>query len=156
MRNFTLAVAVLALAGCSKKDEQPSADTPQMIPAAATEPAVKPISLADVAGEWDVTARNEAGDSVLTKYVLTADTTGWGIKFPDRKEPVAARVVAVAGDSIVTVSGPYASVLRKGVQVTTDGVWRLKDGKLVGRSVAHYNVKTADSVRVIVTEGTKK
>jgi hypothetical protein len=41
------------------------------------------------------------------------------------------------------------------VQVSTDGALRLRDGKLVGMTTAHYSVKTADSVRKIKTEGTR-
>ena len=54
--------------------------------------------------------------------------------------------VTVSGDSIMTATGPYESVLRKGVQVTTDGVLRKQDGKLVGISTAHYRTAGADSV----------
>lgn len=41
-------------------------------------------------------------------------------------------LVTVDGDSVMTMSGPFESVLRKGVQVTTSNVSRLVDGKLVG------------------------
>jgi hypothetical protein len=30
------------------------------------------------------------------------------------------------------------------------------DGKLIGRSTAHYSVTTADSVRALITEATRK
>jgi hypothetical protein len=55
----------------------------------------------------------------------------------------------------MTQAGPYPSVRRKGVQVTTDGVMRLQAGSLVGTNTAHYKVKTADSVLVLNTTGTK-
>ena len=54
--------------------------------------------------------------------------------------------VTVDGDSIMTATGPYESVLRKGVQVTTEGVLRKQDGKLVGVTRAHYRTAGADSV----------
>jgi hypothetical protein len=63
--------------------------------------------------------------------------------------------VTVDGDSIMDVAGPYSSVLRKGVQVTTNGVMRLQNGSLVGSNTAHYNVKTADSVLTLNTTGTR-
>ncbi|MBA3656327.1 MAG: hypothetical protein H0W69_03130, partial [Gemmatimonadaceae bacterium] len=46
--------------------------------------ATPSISLADVAGVWDVTARVEGSDSVTTRYVLTApgNSAGWKIQFP--------------------------------------------------------------------------
>ena len=99
---------------------------------------------------------NEARDSTLVSYQLTAtaDTAGWTIVFPNRK-PIPVRVAAVAGDSLVIEAGPYESVLRKGVQVTTHGVLRLQNGKLAGLTVAHYKTTTPDSVRRISMDGTR-
>ena len=65
------------------------------------------------------------------------------------------RVVAVAGDSIVTEAGPFESVLRKGVKVSTNSVLRLQNGKLVGTTIAHYATSGADSVRNLRIEGTR-
>jgi hypothetical protein len=65
------------------------------------------------------------------------------------------RILAVGGDSIVMESGPYESVLRKGVQVTTRSVQRLVDGKVVGTTTAHYATSGADSVLQLRTEGTR-
>ena len=44
------------------------------------------------------------------------------------------------GDSIITDAGPYESVLRKGVQVNTRVVSRLRGDKLVGTTTAHYRL----------------
>ena len=154
MRRYAMLCCVAAFAGCAKSDTPP-ADTTSAV--ATPPPAPAPIALADVAGKWNVTGKNEAGDSTLVTYILTAtaDTTGWSIKFPDRTKTVPVHVVAVAGDSVVIHAGPYPSVLRKGVQVTTTGAFRLQDGKMVGLTKAHYNVKTADSVRMVRSEGTR-
>jgi len=87
--------------------------------------------------------------------VLTATATdsGWTIMRAKLKaQPVRP---TVGGDSLITDGGPYPSALRKGVQVTTHTVWRLQGGKLIGTTVAHYSVKTADSVRTLHTEGTR-
>lgn len=123
-------------------------------PAAPAGPA--PISLADVAGKWAVRTMTESGDSTLVRFemVATGDTSGWTFNFPNRK-PVPVRVVAVSGDSLVTEAGPFESVLRKGVKVTTRTVNRLQDGKLVGATTAHYATKGADSVRQLRFEGTR-
>jgi hypothetical protein len=126
-------------------------DTTAAAPEAPAGPA--PIALADVAGKWSVRVMPESGDSTLLTYelVATADRSGWTLNFPKRP-PVPARVTA-AGDSIVTEAGPYESVLRKGAQVTTSGVMRLVDGKLVGITTAHYATSGADSVRNLRFEG---
>jgi hypothetical protein len=98
----------------------------------------------------------QLGDSTLTTYELnaTADPAGWMMTLPGRK-PMPVKV-SVMGDSITTDVGPFKSVLRKDVQVTTHGVMRLRDGKLVGTTTAHYASKGPDSLRVLRQEGTRK
>ena len=121
-----------------------------------TIPPAPSLSLADFAGKWNVTTTPTSGpDRSPNKYVLdaTSNTSGWTITFPGRA-PVPVRV-SVSGDSLITEAGPYASVRRKGVQVNTTGSWRIEGDKLVGRTTAHYNVKTADSVLTLTSEGTR-
>jgi hypothetical protein len=153
MRFLALLCCAAVAAGCSKPEQTPAQDTTAVV----TPPPPAPISLAEVAGTWTVRSMAEGSDSVLvtTTMVATADTAGWTITLPGRAKPVPSRVVEVAGDSITTESGPYESVLRKGVQVTTHSVMRLKDGKLVGMTVAHYATTAADSVVRLRTEGTR-
>ena len=148
MRHVVLLCCAAALVGCAKSKEQPAAEA-----AAAAAPAA--ISLADVAGKWTVRVMPETGDSVLLTYELgaTADTSGWTFTFPTRR-PIAMRVVAVAGDSIVTEAGPFESALRRGIQVTTRTVARLQNGKLVGTTVAQY-ASGPDPVRHLRYEGTR-
>jgi hypothetical protein len=154
MRRLVIGCCAIALVGCNKPKEEP----PMESTAAAPEPpaAPAPIALADIAGKWTVRTMTESGDSTLVTYELVAsgDTSGWSLNFPKRK-PVPMRVVAVAGDSIVTVAGPFESVLRKGVKVTTNSVLRLQDGKLAGTTIAHYATSGADSVRNLRMEGTR-
>lgn len=142
------------LAGCAK--EEPATDTTAAA-APAVPPPPAPINLADVAGTWDVKGMNMAGDSTLVTYELktTADTTGWTITFPGRA-PVPVRVVGVSGDSVMIEAGPYRSALRRNTNVTTTGAFRLQDGRMVGHTVARYDTKTADSVLMIRSEGTRK
>jgi hypothetical protein len=126
-------------------------------PAPEAAPAAAPISLKDVAGKYAVTGKNEAGDSTLVTYELnaTGDTTGWTITFPKRK-PIAQRVVSVSGDSIVVEAGPYESAITKGVQVRTHTVYHLQDGKLMGRTVARYDTKGPDTLRIVISEAIRK
>lgn len=156
MRHLIIVASAAALLGCAKADKP--ADTPAAAPAATPAPVPPPpgITLADVAGKWNVVGKNETGDSTLVNYVFTAtpDSSHWTMTFPGRPA-VPVHVVSVAGDSIEIAAGPYSSVLRKGVQVKTHGSLRMQGGKLVGTTRAHYSVKTADSVRVLKTEGTR-
>jgi hypothetical protein len=73
---------------------------------------------------------------------------------PNRK-PIPVRVIAIAGDSIVTEAGPYASFVRKGLMVRTRTINRLQDGKLVGTIEARYAMGGRDSVAYRRMEGTR-
>jgi hypothetical protein len=113
------------------------------------------MSLSDLAGKWKVRSTDEAGGTpVEVELVATDDTSGWTMTGSNGK-PVPVRVVAVAGDSIVTEAGPYESFVRKGVQVSTRIVNRLQGGKLVGTIEARYTTKGGDSVVKRLSEGTR-
>lgn len=114
------------------------------------------LSLRDVTGHWRVRALAADRDSVLTTYQLwtSEDPAQWRLKFDNRADTIAVRVVAVAGDSIRIQAGPYPSALRPDVTVTTRTTLRLVDGRLRGRSVARYSVPAADSI-VVRTEGVR-
>jgi hypothetical protein len=155
-RSTTIAVCLCVgvLAGCAKKDDAAVDTTAADTAAVTTAPA--PVNLADVAGTWNVTAVPASGtDTTPTNSVIkaTSTTSGWTITFPGRK-PLPMRV-SVDADSIMSDTGPYESVRRKGTQVTTNGVMRVEGGRLVGRTTAHFRVKTADSVLVLNTVGTR-
>ena len=155
-----LGCSAFLLAACAKKDNaavdtsSTSASTTTSTTTAAPAPAN--INLADVAGKWSMRAVPTSGaDTSATTYDLTAtnSTTGWTLTFPGRK-PMPVQVAA-AGDSIVITAAPYASVRRKGMQVSTSGVLRLQNGDLVGPTTAHYKTKNADSVLVLNVTGTR-
>ena len=151
VRNCCLVILVM---GCGKTADQPEDAVVGEAPAVEDAPAT--LSLADLAGTWNVRSTVEGDESKVVTYdiVATADQSGWSLKFPDR-EAIPVRVVAVEGDSVVTESGPFESQLRKGVQVSTVVVNRLKDGKLVGRTTARYQTSGADSVTHLSFEGTR-
>lgn len=144
------------LAGCAKSEgraagERAAADTV----APATPATSGTISLTDVAGKWKMRAMDASGGNVVeVELTATADSSDWTIVGPNRP-PIQERVIAVAGDSIVTEAGPYESFIRKGVQVRTRDVYRLQDGKLVGTMEARYATKGGDSVSQRRSEGTR-
>jgi hypothetical protein len=155
---IAICCSAAVLAGCAKKEaavDSTSAMASSTTSTTTTSMAPAPVNLADVAGKWDMRSVPMSGDTSATTYVLTAtgNTSGWTLTFPGRA-PVAARVTA-DGDSIMIAAGPYLSVRRKGVQVTTNNVARLQNGGLVGTTTAHYKVKSADSVLVLTTTGTR-
>ena len=157
-------VALVAPLAAVPARAQPSAGQPKVSQSTGTvakrpqakRPARK-ISLTDVAGRWAMRVMLMSGDStlVLHELIATPERTGWTLNFPNR-EPIPVRVLHVAGDSIVTEAGPYTSVLREGgVQVTTRGVCRLRNGRLHGVTVARYATAGADSVLRVRTVGAK-
>ena len=146
---------IALLVACAKKEEEPATDTAGGATDVATAPA---ISLADLAGRWDVTSTPESGtDTSATRYTLTAtpEMTGWTITFPNRAQPVPIRIIAVEGDSIVTEAGPFESVRRKGVQVTTRNVFRKQGDRLTGTTRARYQTAGADTVLILRTDGSR-
>ena len=148
MRRTCAVLGIAVLFGCGPKEE-PAADTA----AAASAPS---ISLADVAGTWTIRTMAENSDSVLvtSELTATADPSGWVQLLPGRP-PTPVRV-RVDGDSILTDTGPFESVLRPGTQVSTSGVYRLVNGNLRGLLTAHYVTAGADSVVRLRVEGTRK
>jgi len=153
--SIALCLCAAVLAGCAKKDNA-AVDTSTMAASTPVAAAPTPVNLADVAGKWNVRAVPATGpDTTPTNSVITATSTtsGWTITFAGR--PPIPMTVTVDGDSIMTAAGPYQSVRRKGVQVTTNGVMRLLGGNLVGQTTAHFRVKTPDSVLVLTTTGSR-
>ena len=153
-RLAVLGSTILLVAACAKKEAPPADTTAAMTPPAAPAPAA--LSLADLAGKWQMGNVPTTGtDTSPTNYVLTAtaDTTGWMIEFPSGvKVPLS---VMAAGDSVVTTSAPFASQRRKNVKVKTVSTFRMQDGKLVGMTTAHYDTKGADSVLQLRGSGTR-
>ncbi len=109
--------------------------------AAAQKPAAaKPAAVKGPAGTWNGKTMMGPKDSVVATYTLTitADGTSGTMKFPNR-DPIAARIVAMGGDSIVTEVGPYPSVLRAGQTVNLlRTVGHYKGNKMTGTFEGHY------------------
>lgn len=145
MRSLSFVLGAAFLAACAKPDAPPPAEPP----AAAT------VNLADAAGTWSVAVMPEGSDSVLltNTMVASADPAGWTMTLPGRA-PMALRV-STSGDSIITEAGPYESVLRPGVQVSTRSAAKLEGGMMNGVTVARYSGGGADSVRTLRTRGTR-
>ena len=158
MRPFALLGSVALLAGCTKAEDRSvgaasGADSAAIASSGSSEAAT--VSLSDFAGTWKVHSTDENGrNPVDTELRATADTSGWTLVGPDKKTyPV--RVVSVGGDSVVTESGPRPSFVRKGAQVTTRTVYRLEDGKLVGRIESRFKIGDRDSTGRRTSEGTR-
>jgi hypothetical protein len=118
--------------------------------------AAATISLADVAGTWNVQTAGMGSDSILTTstMVATGSMEGWYMVLASG-DTVPIRVVAVDADSIVSEAGPFGSVLRQGQMVSTHMVSRMREGKMITRMTATYQGGGADSVAQFRSAGTK-
>jgi hypothetical protein len=154
MRRFAFLLSVSALVACARTETDTVDTTAMGDTAMMPAPAPTPISLTDVAGRWNVQS-TAPGDTAPVNYVLTATGTrsGWTITFPNRR-PIPARIVEVAGDSIIMEAGPFNSVRRPGVQVRSRQVFRIQDGRLVGTVEARY-ARGPDTLVILRTEGTR-
>lgn len=132
MRPF-LFFAGIALAGYS------APLTAQNPPAAPTPARPTSVKQAGVIGDWNGKTMVGPKDSVVAAYVphATASDSGWTLTFPGR-DPIPTRVVARGGDSVVTETGPYNSVLRPGQMVTTRTTGHISGDTMTGTFVAHY------------------
>lgn len=151
MRPIHLLSAVAFAAGATVAGAQ----NPPAAPAPAAQPQRSGIKLADVAGMWEGKTMVGPKDSVVVTYMMTAtaDPKGWTITFPGR-DPIPTRILTVGGDSIVTESGPYASVLRPGQMVTTRTSSHYKGDTAIGTFEAHY--ASGDVLRGKVSATRKK
>ncbi len=163
MRRIGICCCAAILLACGKKGDQSAlpdssatvADTGMAVAAPAPAPAAPaPLSMADLQGKWKMRTMAEGSDSALVEYELDIGPSGSTLHLP--KRPAIKTKSAVDGDSLVSDAGPYESVLRKGLKVTTHSVFRLENGKLVGTTVAHYATKGADSVKNLRSEGTRE
>lgn len=158
MRRVTMSLAVLCgflLSACADQGAQ---DSGAMEESTAEQPTMEPpagtVSLADFAGTWNATTYLESGDTVEYTMTATASPDGWMIDLPER-DPMPMRIIAVAGDSVVSEVGPYESILREGVMVTVRSVSRMQDGGMVGTMEAIYATEEGETVVNGTMEGTR-
>ncbi len=134
MRAIALLFTAAVLTACAAKEEEAPAPAP---PAAPT--------LADFAGTWNVKAVLEGTpDTVPSTLTGTADAASWTMSLEGR--PNIPVTVSIVGDSLVSQSAEYESVLRKGVMVTVRTASVLSNGTLVGNLVATYKTPNGEQV----------
>ena len=150
---FAVCCAALFAVACAKPADQTAIDSPAAAAPAPT--AAATISLADLAGKWTVTNVPESGDTTPTVTTLTVTPDGTGSTYTFANGLVVPVTLTVSGDSIMTSAGPYASVRREGVQVTTQGVMRREGDTLRGTTTARYQTSGADSVLVLRSTATR-
>ena len=132
-----VSTACLTAYGATAAAQQPTA-----APKPATQHAAAGITLANIAGAWSIesTVKTSAGkDTVVTSVlVATPDGKSWVTHLAGR-DPIATRVVAMGGDSVVTEAGPFPSVVRPGQTVTTQETLHFKGNAISGTIEARYS-----------------
>ena len=137
MRFAVALLAVVAVTACAAKEE-PAADT--TTPAAA---AAAP-TVADFAGTWNSSAVLEGTpDTVKSTLTVMPDGTGH-LTLPDR--PNVPVTLSISGDSLVTQTEEYESILRKGVRVTVRTAGVMSGGMMTGKLVSTYKTATGEQI----------
>ena len=148
MKGLIPLCAALLLLGCAEEATEEATEE------AADTTAVEGVSLADLAGTWNMTTTStNPADTFVNRYQIVIDEGSWTMRFPDR-DPVSVTAV-VDGDNIITDSEPFESVRRPGTMVTTHAVFRLEDDRLVGDVTATWQTAAGDSMGQLRTEGTR-
>ena len=149
MQRLIPVFAALLLLGCAEEATEESTEE-----AADTTAAVEGISLADLAGTWNMrTTSTDPADTLVNEYQIVVDDASWTMLFPGR-DPVSATAV-VDGDNVVTDSDPFESVRNPGTMVTTHTVFHMEGDRLVGDVTATWQNAAGDSVGQLQTEGTR-
>jgi hypothetical protein len=137
MRTAAFAGCLALLAACTPAPEQ-QAEAPPAPPAAA------PATMADFAGTWNTVATLPGAAPVESKLVGSPDGSTWKMVLAGRDSiPLQASIV---GDSLVTVSAEYESVIRAGVMVTVRTAAVRSGEELVGNLTATYKSATGEEV----------
>lgn len=137
---------LILLAACGSTDDD------QAVEDSAAEVVAEPVastSIADFAGTWENTASLEGVDEPVPS-TLTGSASGddWTMSLEGRDNiPLE---VSMVGDSLISQSAEYESVLRPGVMVTVRTASVLHGDMLMGNMVATYRTPQGEE-RVIGT-----
>ena len=124
------------LVACAPAEPEPAAD------AAVAAPA---LALADFAGTWQLTtALTGVETPVMSQISGTAAGTDWTMALEGR-DPIALQV-SVVGDSLISESSEYESILRKGVMVRTRTAGAMSNGMMQGTITATYRTAAGDEL----------
>lgn len=134
MRTIVSVLSLALLAGCAPKEEAPPAEAP---------PAAPAVSIADFAGTWNTVTTLPGSDPVQSQLIANADGTGSLIL--TGRDPIPT-TLSIMGDSLISVSAEYESVLRAGVRVMTRSAMVRSGETLTGVLTATYKTATGDEV----------
>ncbi|MEO6447508.1 MAG: hypothetical protein ABIZ91_05620 [Gemmatimonadaceae bacterium] len=148
MRILSATLAIALLAGCGPA-EQPAADSAVMAPA-----PVAALTLADFAGTWQNTATIVGTENPVPSTLTgSADGSTWTTTLEGR--PAIPTTAMLVGDSLITQTEEYESVLRKGVMVSVRTAAVMRDGMMMGNMVATYKTPAGEEKVNGTIQGTR-
>jgi hypothetical protein len=128
MRPVPYLLCVLLVAACGAAEQPPQAE-----PAAD----VGAYDIADYAGTWENVVTLDGVDTPIPSTMSgNAAGTDWTMSLEGR--PGIPLQVVVVGDSLISESAEYESILRPGVMVSVRTSSVLQDGVLLGNVVTDY------------------
>lgn len=144
MRALPAVLTAALLLACTPAEEAPPVE--EAPPAAPT--------LADFAGTWQNQAMLEGQtDPVPSTLSGSASGADWTMTLEGR--PPVTVIPSIVGDSLITVSSEYESVLRPGVMVSVRTAAVLRDGMLQGNLTATYRTAEGEQVVTGTMTGTR-
>jgi len=124
-----------------------------LVPAALAAQAKGPTIPKAAVGSWTNKAMTGPKDSVVATNTTTISADGKiTVQFPGRPL-LTGRLLAAGGDSVATEVGPYESVVKKGLKVTTKTVSHYRGSASTGTFDAKYSDGSALHGKM---NGTKK
>ncbi|PYO91085.1 MAG: hypothetical protein DMD66_00815 [Gemmatimonadetes bacterium] len=134
----TICLTGFATAAVAQRPAASSKPKPAAAAGAQAAASAKPT----IAGAWamESNVKTAAGKDTVVRSLVTAtaDANGWVTHLAGRA-PIATRVVAMGGDSVVTEAGPFQSVTRPGQTVTTRETLHFKDNAVWGAIEARFS-----------------
>jgi hypothetical protein len=109
---FLLAALTVSAAGCARGDKAADttvADTTASAAAApnAAAPVARPLTAADIAGEWAGTSYADGADTVVSRWHIRSKTDSTAVLTFDGTKQTVDYTTRFAGDSLISVSEPY-------------------------------------------------
>lgn len=143
------ALIVLSLLAACGGAKDAATDSGAAATAAADSSAMSPMAsaptMADFAGTWQMQSMLEGVEKPVPSTIVgSADGSTWTISLEGR--PNVPMQASMSGDSLVTQTAEYESVLRKGVMVTVRTATVLNNGAMTGKMIATYKTPTGQEV----------
>ncbi len=136
MKTAPVLLVIAALTACGGTKEA-ATDSAAAAPVASAEPAAPAAkTVADFAGTWQMTSNVQGAAKPVSSTLVSGTGNSWTLTLEGR--PAMQVQMSMSGDSLITQSPEYESVLRKGVKVTTRTAVVMSGETITGNMEAVY------------------